>query len=1064
MKKDENIRQGKDIRQNQNIRQNKDIKQNKDRKQRKIYHASNYTVKLLSVVMIMVIFLNSITSANFVYAAEQNINNVVKTNQTTAAKQDIKSGQDVQAKQNIKLEQTAQTKQNIKLGQAAQSKNELIEMAMNTADSAEGLLESFQTAISYEEYLKKHSDAKYCSETIQIPGGSFFTASENFEKAEQFMDTQMSAVITQEEGSVLWEVNVLEAGFYQILIDYYPIEGKNGTIERELYINGELPFDGAQYLEFTRVWENSDSIKQDARGNEIKPRQREVSGFLSAYAADSTGYYTEPFEFYFEQGKNTIELSSVKEPMAVCQITLTRKEKILSYAEYKKNWEAAEAKRENALEVIKVQGEDAVKKSHSTLYPISDRSSPATEPYHASKLRLNAIGGVNWQKNGQWITWEFEVPEDGFYEIALKYRQNIKSGVTVVRSLFLDGKIPFKEAKEIKFYYENDWQIKPLGNEEESFVFYFTKGSHTMKLEVSLGSEMSDILRETDEIVGDLNAAYRQMLMVIGSSPDGLRDYQLELKTPEALNELKVQYEKIKLLSERVEVYTKGSKGMDSAAFDKLINQLKVMTSNPSKIAKQWAAFKDNIASLASWSLSMKEQPLEIDYFLVQEPGTKLPKATAGFFQKIWHAIKAFFASFFEDYDSIGDVYGEEAIEVWVLASGTEVTSATGSGRDQAQVIKELVDNYFIPQTKIPVNVKLVNSSVLLSATLSNRGPDVALNVAGSEPVNYALRHAVTDLTQFEDFDEVAGYFHEQSLIPFTLEGGVYALPQTMSFHVLFYRADILKELGIEIPRTWDEFYDALAVIQKSNMNIGITPDYTTYAMFLYQHGGAYYTEDGKQSGLSSEQAILAFKQWSSNYANYKLPVTFNFANRFRTGEMPLAIADYTNYNYLSVFAPEIRGLWGFTTVPGYQREDGTIDRSVSAWQTASVILDTSNHKKEAWEFLKWWMKEETQTNYGNEIENILGVGGRVATANIEALKKLPWSNKDYRQLTAQLQWIKSIPEVPGGYFTSRHITNAFYTVYNKNEDPRETLEDFVKTINNEIENKRLEFGLDVKE
>ena len=94
--------------------------------------------------------------------------------------------------------------------------------------------------------------------------------------------------------------------------------------------------------------------------------------------------------------------------------------------------------------------------------------------------------------------------------------------------------------------------------------------------------------------------------------------------------------------------------------------------------------------------------------------------------------------------------------------------------------------------------------------------------------------------------------------------------------------------------------------------------------------------------------------------------------------------------------------------------------------------LDTSKRKNEAWKFLKWWMSEETQTNYGNEIENILGVGGRVATANINALNKLPWAVKDYRQLTAQLNWIKAIPEVPGGYFTSRHITNAFYTVYQK--------------------------------
>lgn len=61
------------------------------------------------------------------------------------------------------------------------------------------------------------------------------------------------------------------------------------------------------------------------------------------------------------------------------------------------------------------------------------------------------------------------------------------------------------------------------------------------------------------------------------------------------------------------------------------------------------------------------------------------------------------------------------------------------------------------------------------------------------------------------------------------------------------------------------------------------------------------------------------------------------------------------------------------------------------------------------------------------------------------------------------MDWVKVVPEIPGGYFTERHVKNAFYAVYNSNEDPRETLEDYVKTINNEITNKRIEFGLEAK-
>jgi ABC-type glycerol-3-phosphate transport system substrate-binding protein len=924
------------------------------------------------------------------------------------------------------------------------------------------LLDIVHNIISYEQYMMLHADAKYPLVEVETFGGDYLEASDGFEKLEGFNGVKNSVIKTGEEGSVIWEVDVPEEGFYNLLFEYYPIDGKNSTIEREIYINGEIPFDGAQYIEFYRIWKSVNDIFTDSRNNDIRPKQVESPDWIRAYAMDSEGYHTKPYSFYFNKGKNTIELVSIKEPVVIGKIILTQEEKIITYEEYKQNNKDKGYQLADLDEPIKVQGEDAKLKSNSTLYPISDRTSPATEPYHTSKIRLNAIGGANWELSGQWITWEVEVPQNGLYEIAFKYRQNIKSGLTVTRALKIDGKTPFKEANECRFYYKNDWQIASLGNEKHAYEFYLTEGKHTITFQVTLGDELSEILRKADDSILNLNKAYRQMLMVIGSSPDSMRDYMLEKKTPQAIKLLEEQYKVVKSLSEQVETYSKGSKGSELAVLDKLINQLYTMHTKPETIAKQWVAFKDNISALGSWSLSMKEQPLEIDYLLIQQPGDKLPKATAGFLAKVWHEIQSFYASFFEDYDSIGEVYEGEAIDVWILATGGAVTSTTGSGRDQAQVIKDLVDNYFVPESNIPVNVKLVNADVLLSATLAGRGPDVALNVAGKEPVNFALRNAVADLTQFEDFEEVANYFYPDTLASFTLEDGVYALPQTMSFHVMFYRADILNELGLNIPNTWDDFYECLSVIQKNNMNVGIMPDYTTFAMFLYQHGGEYYMNEGKTSGLSSEAAVQAFKQWSTNYTNYKLPVKFEFANRFRTGEMPLAIGDYTNYNYLSVFAPEIKGLWGFTTVPGYVDENENIDKSVSAWVTASIIMETSDQKESSWEFLKWWMGEEAQTNYGNEIENILGVAGRVATANMAALEKLPWSNRDYEQLKKQLKWVKALPEVPGGYFTERHITNAFYTVFNNNEDPRETLEDYVKTINYEITNKRKEFGLSI--
>ncbi len=717
--------------------------------------------------------------------------------------------------------------------------------AAQEADTQDLLSIVYET-VSYKDYLAAHSGAAYPDAEIRIEGGTYQSAEAGFTSEQGYEGYDGNVALTGEEGEITWEVTVAEAGFYQIKLDYFPMEGKGNTIERELRINGELPFDGAQSLEFSRIWKNETGVKDDARGNHIRPSQIEERVWREAWCKDSSGYETDAYYFYFEKGKNTISLTSTKEPMAIGAITLKRQPQAVDYSVYYSSFKDRGIKEAVLSEPIKIQGEDAVLKSDSTLYPVNDRTSPLTEPYHPSKIRMNSIGGNNWNQTGQWISWEVTVPEDGLYEIAVKYKQSIKQGVTVVRSLAIDGELPFKEAAELRFYYDNNWDITTLGDGEDSYRFYLTAGKHTLTMEVVLGKEMAQILNEADNSIFELNRAYRQLLMVIGSSPDSMRDYQLELKTPEALSILKEQYEIIKDLSARVKAYAKGSSGSESVALDNLIIQLGNMSKKPETIAKQWSAFKDNIIALGSWTLSMKEQPLQIDYLLVQSADSKLPKAKAGFWQKVMHEWRAFLASFTEDYESIGNVYGSGTVEVWMLADASAAASASGSGRDQANVLKNLVDNYFVEAKGIPVNVKLVNRDILLSATLAGQGPDVALGVASKEPVNYALRKAATDLTQFSDFDEVSDWFFDDAFNMFRLNDGVYALPQTSSFPMLFYRADILKELGLDVPRTWDEFYQCLAVIQKNNMNIGISPDYSSYGMCLYQHGGSYYAPDGK--------------------------------------------------------------------------------------------------------------------------------------------------------------------------------------------------------------------------
>ncbi|GGG53429.1 ABC transporter substrate-binding protein [Paenibacillus radicis (ex Gao et al. 2016)] len=912
-------------------------------------------------------------------------------------------------------------------------------------------------ANSYDSYLQTHQNAARPDRNIVVQGGSY-TFAEGMEpkKVNDAGDRQGNFVETGDSGSIGWDVTIPEDGLYNLSLRYFTVDGKASSIERMLMIDGEVPFSGARSFLFPRIWTDEKAMEQDNRGNDIRPRQVETFGWQEKPFRDFEGYYEKPYSFYFSAGKHTITLVSLKEPVIIDAIEIGQIEEPPTYEEIKKQYEQQGLK-ETSGQTIKVQGESAQFKSSPTLYPITDRSNPNTEPQSVSEVRINTIGGHNWRMPGDTITWKIDVPEDGLYKIAIKGRQELLRGVYSTRTLRIDDHIPFQEMREIPFYYSSEWQMNTIGNGEEPYLFYLTKGTHDLQLEVSLGS-IAPLIREVQSSILELNAIYRKILMITGGVPDPFRDYNLEKKVPEMVEVFNKQSDILYKISDQLVEIT-GEKSDQIAILTKLAYQLKDLAANPESLQTRLESFKINVGGLGTWILQVKEQPLEIDYLVIASPEQRMPKAKASFAKKMKHEISTLLSSFFIDYNSIGNSSeSERSVTVWI-----------GTGRDQAQVLKAMSDDSFTQQTGISVNLKLVSANVLMPATLSGQGPDVAMQISNDIPVNYGMRTAIYDLTQFSDFEQVADRFRDSALTPYKYKDAVFGLPEQQVFPMLFYRKDILEELKLDVPQTLEDIYEVIPVLKKHYMDFALPIAETSgvstlepskaFAMMLYQQDGTFYEKDGN-SNLDSEASMQAFKRWTDLYMNYKLPLQFDLTTRFRTGEIPMAITDYTFYNTLSVSAPEIRGLWDFVAVPGIQQEDGSIRRDVSSGGSAVIMMDQAKDKDAAWEFMKWWTSKDTQVRFGREMEGLMGAAARYPTANIEALKELPWPTKDYQSLEKQWEWVKGIPEVPGGYYTGRNLDNAFREVINNGTNPRDALYDYVEEINREIDFKQKEFNL----
>lgn len=150
------------------------------------------------------------------------------------------------------------------------------------------------------------------------------------------------------------------------------------------------------------------------------------------------------------------------------------------------------------------------------------------------------------------MEWTVTVPEDGLYALALRLRQDQKSNQISFRALTIDGAVPFEEAAQLEFGYDNAFRLAALGKDGgEPYRFYLTAGTHRVRLTAALGGYAS-VIEETGALVGELNRIYREVVMVTGPSPDTLRDYRFPVLIPDTLAAMKELSARLKEMEKTV--------------------------------------------------------------------------------------------------------------------------------------------------------------------------------------------------------------------------------------------------------------------------------------------------------------------------------------------------------------------------------------------------------------------------------------------------------------------------------------------------------------------------------
>lgn len=854
------------------------------------------------------------------------------------------------------------------------------------------------------------------------------------------------------------DVRIKEPGGYHIHLNYFIPEATMRGLSLGLLVNGQYPFYESRNMKLPAVWRDAtQDYEQDRFGNDIYPSPERVFRWQQAYLNHSIYNLSTPLVFGFQTGMNTITIENNEVPVLLGNITITSHWDQPAYLEYISQYQDASPA---DMERIVIQGQHYYEKSES--YIRGGRSTNYNlQPYDPARSRINHLPAVVWQDPGESVTYRFEVPKDGLYGIHLKYRQDLKNEMPVYKRILVNGRVPFAEFSAHPFpYTAMRMENITLSAGDVPVRIFLTKGVHTLTIE-STASPYFETFERLRSVIGMISDTSLQIKMITGNRIDKNRDWNI-LEFIPGLGEdlqlsaqiLREEYEKLAAISGRENI-------PQISVLKVAYNQLERFSDRPDHLVNNLDQFSQGAGSIAQHvALVLSElltQPLLIDCIYITGADDSLPPPRIGFFAAAIEEVRKLMLSFTARRE-IDQNIERDKLNIWVNRSIPHI-----------EVLREMIDNEFTRDTGIPVNVSTMpDEQKLLLANSAGKAPDVVLGASSYRPFDFALRGALYDLRRFDDFGSFIRDTPSEMFVPFIVDDGVYGIPETANFTVLFYRKDILDRLGLNVPETWEDTIKILPALSRYGMdfntliaNLGGFKHFGATVPFIHQFGGEIYSEDGARVELGHPRTVEAFRLMTDLYTRYSLPEHIaNFYNNFRYGVTPIGMADFNMYILLKNAAPEIAEQWGIAPAIGVRNEQGEVMRYYPSVNTACIIMKSTQMADESWELIKWWMAADTQVRYANALQLRYGPEFVWNTANLEAFSQsTAFDARDRAVILKQFEHIREIPRNPAYFAVERELSNAWNKVVFSGLSPRTALDQAITAANREIAVKLKEFG-----
>jgi multiple sugar transport system substrate-binding protein len=208
-----------------------------------------------------------------------------------------------------------------------------------------------------------------------------------------------------------------------------------------------------------------------------------------------------------------------------------------------------------------------------------------------------------------------------------------------------------------------------------------------------------------------------------------------------------------------------------------------------------------------------------------------------------------------------------------------------------------------------------------------------------------------------------------------TADGELYGLPINGNIQLLFYRADLFEEAGIDAPVTWDDVEAAAEVFHDPPARVGLVtrtaPTDWEFQSYLRGYGASVIEVDESGTwrvGIADDAAVAALERYiqlNRDYgpANYASVSQAEALSLMQSGRAAMAhVVGAAAPNFENPEQSIVQGLVSATIVPGPSADSRATMSGIWVMGIPQNLPD--ERKQAALEFMRWALTEEAQLLY----------------------------------------------------------------------------------------------------